>query len=520
MRVTFVQPLQGTKFGFTKILRVEPLGMECVSSALQLHDHDTQLVDLRLDTPKQLWSHLDSWRPGAIGVACGFTSDVYTSLETARFVKKALPEAMVFAGGHHASLIPGDLLFPGSPFDAVVVGEGEWPTLDLIDSLEDGGEVEGIPGIMTNENLGGAFVSREIAADLDDLPLPDRELSLRYRRWYHHGFRVPSACVETTRGCPFNCNFCSIWVFYQRRARRFSTDRILADLEQVRRLDEENVFFTDDIAFLQRESYEELGEGIRRAGLELTYACETRADLVVKYGDLFKQWKDLGMHLVFLGIEKMDDDGLDAVRKRLKGGSQTNLEAIQILQDYGISPLTSLIADPGWGDEEFDRLEKTVKVLELPNPGFTVLTPLPGTELWETVKSKITTDDYAYFDVLHLVLPSKLPPERFYERIARLYQLTEVNTQLSWSALGKLAKMALRGQSFAMRRVLGAVRDMRSPKGYLQYPGSIPKPEWVPPGFGSTDWVDRGRSPLAEKVAEIAEKVAETADTEIKVAVG
>jgi hypothetical protein len=64
-----------------------------------------------------------------------------------------------------------------------------------------------------------------------------------------------------------------------------------------------------------------------------------------------------------------------------------------------------------------------------------------------------------------------------------------------------------------MRRVLGAVRDMRNPKGYLQYPGSIPKPEWVPPGFGSTDWVDRGRSPLAEKVAEAA-------DTEIKVAVG
>ena len=73
--------------------------------------------------------------------------------------------------------------------------------------------------------------------------------------------------------------------------------------------------------------------------------------------------------------------------------------------------------------------------------------------------------------------------------------------------------MALRGQSFAMRRVLSAVRDMRNPKMYLRYPGAIPRPGWVPPGFGGTDWVDRGRSPLAEKVAE-------TADTEIRVAVG
>jgi radical SAM superfamily enzyme YgiQ (UPF0313 family) len=411
VRVTFVQPLQGTKFGFTKILRVEPLGMECVSSTLKLHDHETYYVDLRLDKPRVLENHLRDWKPHAVGIACGFSTDVYTALEGARQIKDVLPDTIIFTGGHHSSLVPGDLLFPGSPIDAVVVGEGEWPTLDLIDAMERGDEPSAVPGIMTLENLGNGFVSREIMAGMDDLPLPDRELSKRYRHLYHHGFRSPSACVETTRGCPFNCNFCSIWVFYQRRARRFSAERIVADLEHVRRLGERDVFFTDDIAFLQRESYEELADAIEAAGLtDMSFSCETRADLVMKYPETFKRWKEIGLHMVFLGIEKMDDDGLDSVRKRTKGGALTNLAAIEYLEDCEISPLASLIADPGWDDEDFDRLEETVKLHKLTNPGFTVLTPLPGTELWETVKDKITTDDYAYFDVMHLVLPSKLPP--------------------------------------------------------------------------------------------------------------
>ena len=83
--------------------------------------------------------------------------------------------------------------------------------------------------------------------------------------------------------------------------------------------------------------------------------------------------------MVFLGIEKMDDDGLASVRKRTKGGALTNLAAIEHLEKCGISPLASLIADPDWDDEDFDRLEETVKLHKLTNPGFTVLTPLPGT---------------------------------------------------------------------------------------------------------------------------------------------
>jgi len=501
MRLLLVQPPQGTRFGFTRILLVEPLGLECLGGALALHDHEVTLLDLRLDGPSALRSALTTRPPGAVGISCGFTTDVYSTLWTARAVRDAAPDMPVIVGGHHASLVPGDFLFDGSPVDAVVIGEGEWTMLELADALERGDDPASVPGVLTLENREHGYQPRIHPTSLDDLPLPDRRLTVRYRRRYHHAFDTPSACVETSRGCPFDCNFCSIWVFYQRRARRRSPERIVADLEQVRALGEDRVFFTDDIAFLQHDAYERLALGIRDAGLKHLYSCETRADLIVRYRDLFRLWREVGLKTVFLGIEKVDDDGLDAIRKRTKGGAATNLEAIEILRSNGITPMTSLITDPGWGEEEFDRLEEFLSLLDLPCPTFTVLTPLPGTELWESRKGELITDDYTLFDVMHLVLPSKLPPERFYERFAGLYCHVDKNARFTWPAVRNLTRLVLQGKGFAVRRVLTAARELRSAASFLAHPGAFPRPDFVPTGFGRPGWVDRSRSHLAERVA-------------------
>jgi len=497
MRITLVQPPPQARFGFIKVLRVEPLGLECVAAALLERGHEVEIVDLRLEAPAVLWRRLRERPPGAVGISCSFTSDVYSSLETARSVREALPGAPVFVGGHHASLVPGDFLFPGSPVEAVVIGEGETSGAELVDALDRGDDPGAVPGVMTTANRSVGFQRRPYSAVLDALPLPARHLTRCYHRRYHHGFSVPSSCVETSRGCPFDCNFCSIWVFYERRAQLFSPERIVRDLEQVRRLGGREVFFTDDLAFLNREPYEELGDRIAGAGFDMRYACQTRADLVVKYRDLFERWQRLGLDTIYLGIEKVDDDGLDAVRKRTRGGADTNLEAIDVLRRCGITPMTSLITDPEWGEADFDRLEEFVKVLDLPNPTFTILTPLPGTELWETLKSRLTTDDYSFFDVIHLVLPAKLGSRRFYERFARLYQLAEARTHLGWQALRALAQLALRGHAEIFGRIHSGVRDLKTPKCYLAYPGATRRPAFVPPDFGGLAWVDAGRSYLS-----------------------
>ncbi|HEY2944563.1 MAG TPA: hypothetical protein VGN09_19170, partial [Vicinamibacteria bacterium] len=163
--------------------------------------------------------------------------------------------------------------------------------------------------------------------------------------------------------------------------------------------------------------------------------------------------------------------------KRTKGGSSTNVQAIHILREEGITPMTTFITDPQWGEEDFDRLEEFIDRLRLPNASFSILTPLPGTELYNARRAELVTDDYAYYDILHAVLPTRLPRERFYERIARLYGNTLRDTRPSWAMVRRAVKLAVGGNFWCMRRVYGAVKDVRTPGAYLEPPIRIRAPK-------------------------------------------
>jgi radical SAM superfamily enzyme YgiQ (UPF0313 family) len=481
MRMLLVQPPQGTSFGLSRILMGEPLGLECVGGALRSAGYDAELVDLRLDTWTSLDRALDD-PPAALGISCAFTTDVYPTLEVARFVKERWPDLPVVVGGHHASLLPDDFLCEGSGVDAVVVGEGESTSIELMSALRSGTALGAVPGVLTATNRSQGFTPRSFARDLDVLPEADRSLSARYRSRYHHGLTASHACVETSRGCPFDCNFCSVWVFYNRRAGRRSPAAITRELEA---LPDRHIFFTDDIAFLNYDAYKELGERVKASGIQKSFSCETRCDLVVRYRDLFARWREIGLVTIFLGVEKIDDEGLDAIRKRTKGGSNTNVEAIRILQGIGIKPMTTFITDPSWGEEDFDRLEEFIDRLEIPSTSFTILTPLPGTELYTARKDEIIVHDYGYYDVMHAVLPTRLPRERFYERFARLYDRSVVkDTRPSWAMLRRAFKLTREGNLWCMRRVYGAVKDVRDPAAYLRPPLRVRAPRRPAVGSG------------------------------------
>ena len=474
MNVLLVQPEQGSRFGISRIVGVEPLGLECVGAAIQSRGHPVTILDMRLglDGWDEFERLLGGLEPPVVGIAAGFTSDVYPALETAAHVKRLRPQTRILVGGHHASLAPDDFVFPGSPVDAVAVGEGEWTALEFVEAVERGTPaLASVAGVRTVENRRHGFTPRPFTHDFDALPPPDRTLTRRYRRRYHQGFLVPSACVETSRGCPFDCNFCSVWIFYQRRARRRAPARIV---EELKGIDEHHVFFTDDIAFLERDSYRELGERIRAEGIRKSFAADTRTDLVVRYRDLFDLWREGGLQTVFLGVEMVTEEGLRSVRKRNK--TQNNLLAIEILRDKGITPMTSMIVDPQWEEADFDRLAEWIVKLDLPNPTFTVLTPLPGTELFEERKHEIANWDYRWWDVIHTILPTRLPLERFYERYAGMFRLTTRDTRPTWAAVKKAASLAASGNFWCMKRIYDALQEMRTPEAFLRQPPYVRAP--------------------------------------------
>ena len=129
--------------------------------------------------------------------------------------------------------------------------------------------------------------------------------------------------------------------------------------------------------------------------------------------------KDIGLEYLLVGIESFKDAELSHLNKSLT--SRTNLEAVRLLKKLGIRISPHLIVNPEFSKNDFRDLLRGVCELELFRPVFTVLTPLPGTELYEKNVDRLAIRDYDYFDFTHSVFPTKLPRKEFYLQYAKLY---------------------------------------------------------------------------------------------------
>ena len=139
------------------------------------------------------------------------------------------------------------------------------------------------------------------------------------------------------------------------------------------------------------------------AGLRKRYFLYGRSDTIAKNRDLMKQWREIGLERVFVGLESFRDEDLDDIHK----GSTLadNEKAVRILHDLGIDVYASLIVRPDYGKAEFAALAQYCRDLDLCFATFPVLTPLPGTDFYEEVRDQMITHDYDLFDFLHTLLP-------------------------------------------------------------------------------------------------------------------
>ncbi len=456
MKVLLIQPQQGTSFGVSKIVTTEPLGLESIASPMLEQGHDVRIIDLKVERAYRLDEELKRFAPQAAGISCSFTTDVYPTLEIAKHIKHFDRRIFVFAGGHHASLLPEDLL--KDHIDAIVIGEGEVTAEELINRLSIGLDPSDVPGVLTHENLGTErFRPRNLVRDINDFPPPARHLTSHLRRGYHMAFDAPLATMESSRGCPFDCNFCSVWVFFNRKARVKSPEKSLQEKE---------VMFTDDIAFINRNESEKLALLLRESGIRKEYTAETRADLIVRNKDLLKLWREVGLKTLFVGIEKIDDEGLKSVNKRTK--ATINDQALDFLKSIGIRAIATFIIDPMFDEEDFSKLEEYVRTNKLIAPTYTILTPLPGTEVYENRKHELLTDNYYMYDLLHAVLPTRLPLERFYQRFSQLYEIGHFNTKLGAGFLLRVLKNLKRRNVYIAFKVFQMMSMLRDPSKYLE----------------------------------------------------
>jgi hopanoid C-3 methylase len=442
MRVLLVHP---SPLLFSEIyLRLEPLGLERVAAAVLAAGHDVRLLDLQVFRPSHYRALLQKWRPEAIGLSLNYLANVPEVIDLARTAKATLRGCRVMVGGHSASFVARDLLeHAGGAIDCVVRGEGEGITPRVLESFAGGAALESLPGVVTLEGAGPPPL---LIPDLAACP-PARHLAGRRRR-YFIGELDPCASIEFTRGCPWDCTFCSAWTFYGRSYRVLSPVAAVEDLAAVR---EPNVFIVDDVAFIRGEDGFAIADEIERRGIRKRYYLETRADVLLRNREVFARWANLGLRYMFLGIEAIDEEGLKRHRKRVHLGE--NERALEVARALGLVVAINIIADPDWDERRFELVRQwALEVPEIVN--MTINTPYPGTETWLTESRRVTTEDYRLFDVQHAVLPTRLPLGRFYEEFVRTQDILN-RKHLGWRAVydifGITMRLLARGQTNFVR---------------------------------------------------------------------
>src|SRR5579885_2680514 len=357
--------------------------MERVAAAVRAAGHEVRILDLQIFKHRDLYHEFESFKPQAVGFSLNYLANVPEVVDLAKELKQRDSKCFIFVGGHSGSFVADEILeHAAGAVDCVLRGEGETSAQMLLEAIGTD-SVAKVPGAVTTRGTGPTPIM------LDDLDkyFPARDLGRRHNK-YFIGVLDPCASIEFTRGCPWDCSFCSAWTFYGRSYRKSTAEAAAEDMASIK---EPGIFIVDDVAFIQPKHGFEIGEAIVRKGIKKKYYLETRGDVLLRNKEVFQFWKKLGLEYMFLGVEAIDEEGLKMHRKRISLGK--NFEALEYARSMGITVAINLIADPDWDRKRFEVIRQWC--LEIPEiVNISVNTPYPGTETWRTESRTIQTRDY------------------------------------------------------------------------------------------------------------------------------
>ncbi|MCM8761087.1 MAG: B12-binding domain-containing radical SAM protein [Candidatus Omnitrophica bacterium] len=371
-------------------------GISYISSLLKSQGHNTELVVLS----RMLGARNKTLIQEAIGrfnprlVCFTAVTSEYTFIErAARYIKKMHPELFLLVGGAHASLNPNDVA--KGPFDAICIGEGEYPTLELAEKLT---KVEVPSGIQNLWIMKDGTVEkndpRPFVKDIDGLPFPDREI---WQKWISGGEDVWQP-VLLGRGCPFNCTYCCNHAlrriaqgqYVRLRSVDSITREIIMIVEAYPRT--KQIYLEVETIGANMAWANELCAALKRVNTSLKepllFGTNLRITRGSDFSGLFRLFKESNFKFVRIGVES----GSERVRKEILKRDYSNndiIRAVALARQNGIQIcFYNLIGVPG---ETYDDFKETIAINRecLPDQAFAhIFFPYPGTELYDVCRKK------------------------------------------------------------------------------------------------------------------------------------
>jgi anaerobic magnesium-protoporphyrin IX monomethyl ester cyclase len=463
MDILLVNPPAGFSYGILGIMR-PPLGLAYIASVLR-GDHHVRIVDFGVE--REDWNRYPYSEFDIVGISAD-TTRALTALKIAGIAKNQ--GATVVMGGPHASFMDEEALESGA-VDYVVRNEGEYSMLSLVRYLSGDVPFEEVRGVSCIAD-GKVYRTPDIAfiRDLDSLPFPARNLlSLSAYREKMNG--RPMTTLVTSRGCPFDCEFCSASQFSGIAWRARSVENIL---EEVGLLHEEYgytaVSFVDDNFTLKPGRAIDLSERIIARGWDIIWAAMTRVDTIVKRPDMVRAMARAGFRWTFIGFESGTQEALDGYGKQATLGD--GLKAMEILEENDVAVTGAFIL--GAPSETKEMMRQTIDFAKRLNPRraqFSLLTPYPGTRLYENVKDRLLHKNWGLYSGLHPTIDlDHVTPEElrkiqieaylsFYGRPGKAVE----NMSYIWRVFPRVSKhwasLILSDKAGSVLRSLGSAKD-------------------------------------------------------------
>ena len=356
--------------------------MEYIAAALEARGHR---VDARRSPLQPIARVADARaaRPSLVGIAAMHALETDEVVALARRVRALSPDVPIVIGGHTAAAYPDPFLV--ADVSAVVLDDGERALPRVCDALDRGAPLTTVPGLALPDGDGGILrtAGETGTLALDEVPLPARHHVAPWRRQYACLAHRPTWLVETARGCPFRCSFCSIWQLHARSVRERSIDAVCRDFASVG----DHVFVADDLFWHHPSRSLELAHELRRRGVRKQWILvQSRVDLVARHPELLEAWRPIARDFdIFFGLEAATDEGLDGLTKDATVDETARGHRRRASTSATASPATSSSIRRG-AKRDFERLWAFVERHQLFQAGFTILTPLPGTAYFDEMR--------------------------------------------------------------------------------------------------------------------------------------
>ena len=463
MRVLLAKPAASAiDFGLAPFFQTEPLGLQYIAAALARRGHVPVVADLRFDR-RGMRPLLERTRPELVGLSCVHILDVDATLALAAAVKAFDRTIAVVVGGHAASMYPA-AFGVCADIDAIALGEGEERLPAICSALASRRSLDQVPGLLLPQPSGALVPTgrTESQPTLDQVPLPDRASVARYQRHYCCLNYMPVWTIETARGCTHRCRFCSVWQFHERTLRFHRIEAVRADFAATG----PNVFIVDDTFWTERERSLELADGLRAAPARKNWLLvQSRLDTVVEHPDLLERWRPLASNFdLFFGFEAPTSQRLHALHKDAEIGM--TVEAVAIARKLGFGVTGNFIIDPDYTEDDFEALWAFLKEQRLSRVGFTILTPLPGTQFFEQMRDRLRVLDWGQYDLHHLLWEPRLPVRRFFELYCETWRRTVLYLQGQKRWWHWMRQVRLRDLP-RLGRILARTQRLMDPDAYL-----------------------------------------------------